>query len=93
MGEVELLLWSEWRRKVCLAKVYLNTRDSEPVLQDIARMRLRGGRVELETLFGEARVISGRVVEVDFATSGILLDDGYSEPEDCHKGSVDAVNQ
>ena len=78
---------------MCLAKVYLNKRDNGPVLQDIARMRLRDGRVELETLFGETRVISGRVVEVDFAASGILLDDGYSEPEDCHKGSVDAVNQ
>ncbi|MFC1909339.1 CooT family nickel-binding protein [Chloroflexota bacterium] len=78
---------------MCLAKVYLNTRDSEPVLQDIARMRLRDDRVELETLLGEQKVIPGRVVEVDFATSGILLDDGYSEPEDCHKGSVDAVNQ
>ncbi len=73
---------------MCLAKVYLNRRDSEPVLQDIARMRLRDGRVELETLFGEARVIPGRVVEVDFAASKILLD-ADNEPEDHHKGSVE----
>ena len=60
---------------MCLAKAYLNKWNDEPVLQDIAHMRLHGGRVELETLLGEEKVISGRVVEVDFATSRILLDE------------------
>ena len=60
---------------MCLAKAYLNKSGDEPVLQDIARMRLRGDCVELETLFGEERIISGRVVEVDFATSKILVDE------------------
>jgi predicted RNA-binding protein len=60
---------------VCLAKAYLNKWGDEPVLQDIARMRLHSERVELETLLGEEKVIPGRVVEVDFATSRILLDE------------------
>ena len=60
---------------MCLAKAYLNKWDDEPVLQDIAHMRLHSGRVELETLLGEEKVISGRAVEVDFATSRILLDE------------------
>jgi len=60
---------------VCLAKAYLNKWGDEPVLQDIAHMRLHGGRVELETLLGEGKIIPGRVVEVDFATSRILLDE------------------
>jgi predicted RNA-binding protein len=60
---------------VCLAKAYLNKWGDEPVLQDIAHMRLHGGQVELETLLGEEKVIPGRVVEVDFATSRILLDE------------------
>ena len=60
---------------MCLAKAYLNKWGNEPVLQDIANMRLHRERVELETLFGEEKVISGRVVEVDFATSRILLDE------------------
>jgi predicted RNA-binding protein len=58
---------------VCLAKAYLNKRDDEPVLQDIAHMRLHDGRVELETLLGEEKTISGKVIEVDFTTSRILL--------------------
>ena len=60
---------------MCLAKAYLNKWGNEPVLQDIAYMRLHRERVELETLFGEEKVIPGRVVEVDFATSRILLDE------------------
>ena len=59
---------------MCLAKAYLSISDDNPVLQDIAHMRLRDDCVELETLFGEERVISGRVVEIDFSTSRILLD-------------------
>ena len=61
-----------------MAKAYLNKWDDEPALQDIAHMRLYNGRVELETLLGEEKVISGRVVEVDFTTSRILM---YEHPE------------
>jgi predicted RNA-binding protein len=59
---------------VCLAKAYLNKWGNEPVLQDIAHMRLYDDRVELETLLGEEKVITGNVVEVDFTASRILLD-------------------
>ena len=58
---------------MCLAKAYLNKSVDNPILQDIARMRLHDDQVELETLFGEEKVISGRVVEIDFSTSKILL--------------------
>ena len=59
---------------MCLAKAYLNKYDAEPLLQDIASMKLCGKNVELETLLGQEKVIQGRLVEVDFATSRILLD-------------------
>jgi predicted RNA-binding protein len=58
---------------MCLAKAYLNKSVDNPILQDIARMRLYDDQVELETLFGEEKIISGRVVEIDFSTSKILL--------------------
>jgi predicted RNA-binding protein len=60
---------------MCLAKAYLNKSADNPILQDIARMRLHDDQVELETLFGEERVISGRVVEIDFSTSKIVLNE------------------
>jgi len=58
---------------VCLAKAYLSKQDNEPMLQDIAYVRLHEDRVELETLFGEEQVVHGRLVEINFATSKILL--------------------
>jgi predicted RNA-binding protein len=58
---------------MCLAKAYLNKSADNPILQDIALMRLHDDQVELETLFGEERVIPGRVVEIDFSTSKIVL--------------------
>jgi predicted RNA-binding protein len=59
---------------MCLAKAYLGKSTGRPVLEDIAHMRLRDDHVELETLLGEHTVIPGRVVEIDFSTSKILLD-------------------
>lgn len=76
---------------MCLARAYLNKRDDEPMLQDITHMRLHDGRVELETLLGEEKTISGKVIEVDFTTSRILLDE-CREVEKSSLGSEDAVN-
>ena len=59
---------------MCLAAAYLNKKMDEPILRDIARMRFTGERVELETLFGEEKVIPGRVLEVDFSTSKIIME-------------------
>jgi len=60
---------------VCLAKAYLNTWVNEPVVQDIAHMRLHDGQIEMKTLLGGKKIMPGRVVEVDFAISKILIDD------------------
>jgi predicted RNA-binding protein len=60
---------------VCLAKVYLKKGGDESLIQDIAYMRLHDDQVELETLLGEEKTITGKVVEVDFTTSKILLDE------------------
>lgn len=59
---------------MCLATAYLNKRMDEPILRDIAHVRFHGDRVEMETLFGEEKVIPGRVLEIDFSTSKIILD-------------------
>ena len=59
---------------MCLAKAFIGNSSKQPILEDIARLRVQGDRVELETLFGEEKIIPGRVVEIDFSTSKILLD-------------------
>ena len=59
---------------MCLAKAFVNNWNGQPVLQDIARMRVNDNRVELETLFGEEKVVPGRVIEIDFTASKILVE-------------------
>ena len=59
---------------MCLATAYLNKGSDEPVLRDIAHLRFDGETVAMETLFGEEKVIPGRLLEVDFSTSKIILD-------------------
>ena len=59
---------------MCLAKAFVNNWSGQPVFQDIARMRVNDNRVELETLFGEEKVVPGRVIEIDFTASKILVE-------------------
>lgn len=59
---------------MCLAKAYLNTQGDRPVLQDVARLRIQGEQVEMQTSKGETKVILGKVVEVDFLKSSVSLD-------------------
>ncbi len=59
---------------MCLATAYAGTKGGEPMLKDIARMKFDGGRIAMETLLGEEKVISGKVLEIDFANSKVILD-------------------
>ena len=58
---------------MCLGKVYQAEESDEPHLESIAYLRLEGDQVELETLFGEKRVLQGRLREIDFVRSRIIL--------------------
>lgn len=58
---------------MCLGKAFIDGWSDQPFLQDIAHLRVNGDGVELNTLFGEGQVVPGRVVEIDFMSSKILL--------------------
>jgi predicted RNA-binding protein len=58
---------------MCLANVYLSDSFDRPVLEDIAYVRLLDDHVHLKTLLGEEKTISGKVVEIDFSNSRILI--------------------
>ena len=59
---------------MCLAEAFLKNNGEEPILQDISHIKLDGARVAMKTLFGEGKVISGRVLEIDFLSSKVILD-------------------
>ena len=60
---------------MCLAKVYLRVNSGEElVLEDVARMRVAGQMLLLETLFGERREVAASIKEIDFTSSRITLE-------------------
>lgn len=59
---------------MCLAKVYETTEGDKPILEDIAYMIIEGERVEVETLFGERKILQGRVRQIDFLKSRVQLE-------------------
>jgi predicted RNA-binding protein len=59
---------------MCLAKAYISGKDGESILEDIARIRIDGDRVQAVTLFGQEEVIIGRLLEVDFSRSRVIVE-------------------
>lgn len=60
---------------MCLAKLYLDKESKKPAMDNIAQMRIEGDVVKLETLFGESRAVRGRVREIDFAKSRVVIEE------------------
>ena len=58
---------------MCLAKLYREGKSDEPILEDIAYVRLGGEQTELQTLLGESNVLHGKVQEIDFMDSKIII--------------------
>ena len=59
---------------MCLASAYWSGESDQPILQDIALMLVNGDDVKLQTLFGEQESVQGRVMEVDFEQSRIIME-------------------
>jgi len=59
---------------MCMAKLYEIKEGAKPILEDIARLTIADGQVEVETLFGETKVFRGRVRQIDFLKSQIQLE-------------------
>jgi predicted RNA-binding protein len=57
---------------MCLAKIHLND-ESGTAFKDIAVLRIEGGTIRLRSLFGEEKEIAGRVKEINFQNSTVLV--------------------
>ncbi|MBI4188521.1 MAG: CooT family nickel-binding protein [Chloroflexi bacterium] len=63
---------------MCLSKAYVEKAGKkELVLEEVALLKLKGGKVFLKTLFGEEREIGANLKEVDFLSHTLLL--GYAK--------------
>lgn len=59
---------------MCLAKVYQVIESDEPILEEIAHVKIDGNQLELESLFGERKVLMGTVREIDFMKSRVVIE-------------------
>jgi len=59
---------------MCLAKVYQDMESDKPILEDLAHVIIDDNRLELETLFGDRKVFLGKVREIDFVKSRVVIE-------------------
>jgi predicted RNA-binding protein len=57
-----------------MAKLYEAEEGDRPIVEDIARLTIADGQVEVETLFGEKKIFQGKVRRIDFLKSQIQLE-------------------
>ena len=59
---------------MCLAKAYISKEMIEPILENLSHIDLDGKNIRMETMFGEEKVIQGKVLEMDFENSKIIIE-------------------
>ncbi len=60
---------------MCLAKAYIGRNsEKELLLEEIASLKVRDGKLLVTTLFGEQREIAANIKEIDFMASSIVLE-------------------
>jgi predicted RNA-binding protein len=59
---------------VCLANVYQNENGRTLIVKEVAYLKVDGDRVKVENLAGETKVLQGRIKEIDFMNSDILVE-------------------
>jgi len=61
---------------MCLAKAYIGRNsEKELLLEEIASLKVRDGKLLVTTLFGEQREIEASIKEIDFMASSIVLEE------------------
>jgi len=60
---------------MCLANVYKNGNMDESLLSEVAYLKLEDDHIEVETLLGENKVFRGKVREIDFLNSKIVMEE------------------
>ena len=60
---------------MCLANIYQNTKTAKPLIKSVARLRVDGNQVVAETLMGESQIVPGKITEIDFMNSDVIVEE------------------
>ena len=58
---------------MCLANVYESADSDRAVLTDVAHIRFGPEGMQVQTLFGETKTIRGKISQIDFVKSRVVL--------------------
>ena len=60
---------------MCMANAYVKQNSHERlIVEEIASLRIEGDKLHLKPLFGEEKCIQGRITEIDFMSSRIVIE-------------------
>ena len=60
---------------MCLAKAYLGEpEEDEMILQDVASVKIDGGKLNLRSFFGEQKEVEGIIKEINFQSGKIIIE-------------------
>jgi len=60
---------------MCLAKAYLGEpEEGEMILQDVASVKIDGGKLNLRSFFGEQKEVEGTIKEINFQSGKIIIE-------------------
>jgi predicted RNA-binding protein len=59
---------------MCMVSVWIKKDgEEESLLEEVAFIRFKGGKLILSTLFGEEKSVEAKIEEIDFVNSKVLL--------------------
>lgn len=59
---------------MCLANIYQNENGGKLITKDIAYLKIAGDQIEVMDLSGRTSVVPGRIKEIDFMNSDIIVE-------------------
>ena len=60
---------------MCLANIYQDKNTGKSIVKDIAYLKVDGNQIEVEKLSGESTVLQGKIKEIDFMNSDIVMEE------------------
>jgi predicted RNA-binding protein len=63
---------------MCLAKAYVRSKaddlDGTLAMENVARVEVDGDQIRVRSLFGDAKVVRGRIASIDFSENRLVLE-------------------
>ncbi len=66
---------------MCLANIYRRGNGGKLITKEIAYLKVDGDQIEVENLAGESKILQGRIKEIDFMNSDIIVGEIAYESE------------